>query len=84
MSAWPHGGPKRLWSTDGAGQGYASVSIADGKIYTLGDNLTNHDDKDYLTCFDPPISEREIPGPRARKVSKAREAHQRLMAIVRM
>ncbi len=52
LSEWPKGGPKKLWTTEGAGQGYASVSIADGKIYTLGDGITDRDEKEYLTCFD--------------------------------
>ena len=52
MDSWPKDGPKLLWTTEGAGQGYASVSIADGKVYTLGDGLTENDSKEYLTCFD--------------------------------
>ncbi len=37
----------------GAGRGYASIAIADGKIYTLGDGLSTAKDADeYLTCFD--------------------------------
>lgn len=52
LREWPKDGPRKLWSTEGAGQGYASVSIADGKIYTLGDGLTDRDNKEYLTCFD--------------------------------
>lgn len=52
LDEWPSEGPQLLWTAEGAGQGYASVSIADGKIYTLGDNLTDRDDKEYLTCFD--------------------------------
>ena len=52
MTQWPAEGPKLLWTTEGAGQGYASVSIADGKMYTLGDHLSGGDDNEYLTCFD--------------------------------
>lgn len=54
LTEWPAGGPKLLWQTKGAGRGYASLAIVDGKIYTLGDNLsTAGNDKDeYLTCFD--------------------------------
>lgn len=53
MQSWPEGGPKLLWEAAGAGRGYASVAIADGKVYTLGDGLSTAKDTDeYLTCFD--------------------------------
>ncbi len=53
LQNWPAGGPKLLWEAAGAGRGYASVAIADGKVYTLGDGLSTAKDTDeYLTCFD--------------------------------
>ena len=36
LRAWPAGGPARLWEARGCGQGYGSVSIAGGLIYTMG------------------------------------------------
>lgn len=52
LAAWPEGGPKLAWESSGAGRGYASVAIAGGRIYTLGDGPSTADDKDeYLTCF---------------------------------
>ena len=36
MKQWPQDGPKELWSFDGLGEGFASVSVADGVIYTTG------------------------------------------------
>lgn len=36
MNTWPNGGPELLWSVSGLGEGYASVAIADGLIYTAG------------------------------------------------
>lgn len=52
LQEWPADGPKLLWETAGAGRGYSSLAIADGKIYTLGDALSTAEDKDeYLTCF---------------------------------
>lgn len=38
LKEWPEAGPKLLWSVDGLGDGWASVSIADGLIYTTGKN----------------------------------------------
>ncbi len=36
MQSWPEGGPELLWSVSSLGEGYASVSIADGRLYTTG------------------------------------------------
>jgi len=36
LTEWPAGGPKLLWSYDGLGKGYASVSVANEVIYTTG------------------------------------------------
>ncbi len=36
MQSWPEGGPKMLWSADGLGESYASVSVAGGRLYTTG------------------------------------------------
>ncbi len=52
LSDWPEAGPKLLWRADGAGRGYASASIADGQVYTLGDGSSlASDDDEYLFCF---------------------------------
>ncbi len=37
LQEWPDGGPPLAWKTSGLGAGYSSVSIAGGKIFTLGD-----------------------------------------------
>ena len=37
LTAWPEGGPARLWSTSGLGAGFSSVAISAGKIFTMGD-----------------------------------------------
>jgi outer membrane protein assembly factor BamB len=53
LKEWPRNGPPLLWEAKGAGRGYASVAIAAGRIYTLGDGLSTADDKDeYVSCFD--------------------------------
>lgn len=36
LKSWEASQPKLLWMADGLGEGYASVSIADGRIYTTG------------------------------------------------
>lgn len=35
--AWPEGGPPLVWTAQGLGQGYASVTVANGTIFTAGD-----------------------------------------------
>jgi outer membrane protein assembly factor BamB len=53
LQKWPDGGPPRLWEAKGAGRGYASLAISDGRLYTLGDGLSTADNEDeYLSCFD--------------------------------
>jgi outer membrane protein assembly factor BamB len=53
LKEWPADGPKLIWESEGAGRGYSSLAIADGRIYTLGDGPSTVDDKDeFLTCFD--------------------------------
>jgi outer membrane protein assembly factor BamB len=44
---WPDEGPKLLWTVEGIGEGYSSVSIADGLIYTAG----NLRDKTAITAM---------------------------------
>jgi outer membrane protein assembly factor BamB len=36
LQRWPAEGPPLAWKTSGLGEGYASVAIADGKIFTMG------------------------------------------------
>ena len=45
---WPAEGPLSLWKADGLGQGYSTVSIADGKIYTAG----MIEKEGFLFCLD--------------------------------
>ena len=44
---WPAEGPKRLWKAS-VGIGFSSVSVANGRAYTMG----NAGDKDTVFCFD--------------------------------
>jgi outer membrane protein assembly factor BamB len=36
LSEWPKDGPPLVWKVKGLGRGYASVSIGDGKIFSMG------------------------------------------------
>jgi outer membrane protein assembly factor BamB len=48
LKQWPEDGPKLIWQADGLGEGYASVSVAGGMVYTSG----NKDDKTIVTALD--------------------------------
>ena len=48
LKSWPEGGPDLLWSVSGLGKGYASISIADGLIYTAGSDA----DFTYVFAYD--------------------------------
>ena len=48
LEKWPEGGPCLLWTYEGLGRGFASVSVADGVIYTTG----MIDKKGYLFAID--------------------------------
>ncbi len=37
LKSWPEGGPKLLWEITGLGKGYSSLTIVDGRFYTMGD-----------------------------------------------
>lgn len=52
LQEWPANGPPLLWESQGAGRGYADLTIAGDYIYTLGDAPSVAEDKDeYLLCF---------------------------------
>ncbi len=38
LKDWPKEGPPLAWKAEGLGSGYSSVSVADGKIFTMGDH----------------------------------------------
>lgn len=48
LKQWPTEGPKKLWSFNNAGQGYAGYSIVDGKLFTMG----TRDGGEVLLCLD--------------------------------
>ena len=48
MKQWPVDGPPELWSYEGLGEGFSSVAIADGTVYTCG----MIDRQGYLFAFD--------------------------------
>jgi outer membrane protein assembly factor BamB len=54
LKQWPEGGPPLLWKVLGLGEGIASVSIAGGRIYTLG----YHNMNEYVIALKERTGER--------------------------
>jgi outer membrane protein assembly factor BamB len=53
LSSWPSGGPKLLWKLTGLGRGYSTVSIADGRLLTMGDRKDpNGGESQFVIAFD--------------------------------
>ena len=48
LQSWPQGGPPRLWQASGAGDGFASFSASQGRLYTLG----ARGGTEYVMAFD--------------------------------
>ncbi|MCA8999744.1 MAG: PQQ-like beta-propeller repeat protein [Planctomycetaceae bacterium] len=47
LTEWPAQGPPQLWKSAGLGNGYASVSIANGQLFTMG----RREGTEYLICL---------------------------------
>ncbi len=53
LDQWPEGGPKLLWKLEGLGRGYSTVSIAGGRLYTMGDRPNSQGrDRQYVIAYD--------------------------------
>ena len=48
LKEWPADGPSLVWKASGAGRGYSSFSIANGKLYTMG----LRGDREFVIAFD--------------------------------
>ncbi len=48
LNAWPEAGPSQAWKITGIGEGYSSVAIADGLIFTSGKS----ENQTYVFAFD--------------------------------
>lgn len=50
LKEWPAEGPKLVWTGTGLGTGYSGVSVANDRIYTMGDDA----DSTYLRAIEAP------------------------------
>ncbi len=53
LKEWPGDGPKLLWKLEGLGRGYSTISIADGRLFTMGDRKgPDGDEAQYVMAYD--------------------------------
>ncbi len=53
LKEWPEEGPELLWMIEGLGKGYSTVSIAGGRIFTMGDRATGgEEDEQFVIALD--------------------------------
>jgi outer membrane protein assembly factor BamB len=48
LKQWPEQGPALVWKATGAGGGYSSLSVANGRLYTMG----LRGDREFVIAFD--------------------------------
>ena len=48
LKDWPAGGPPLVWTASGAGNGYSSFAVVNGRLYTLGARAGT----EYVMAFD--------------------------------
>ena len=48
MQEWPEGGPKVVWKAENVGSAYATVSVANGRVFTQG----NVGEEGRIQCYD--------------------------------
>jgi outer membrane protein assembly factor BamB len=54
LKSWPQNGPPLAWQTRGAGEGYSSFAVANGRLYTLG----ARGGTEYVIAFDAATGKR--------------------------
>jgi outer membrane protein assembly factor BamB len=48
LKQWPEGGPKKLWTSEKGGLGFAGFSVVGGTLFTMG----SHDGKEFALALD--------------------------------
>jgi outer membrane protein assembly factor BamB len=68
LKSWPQGGPPLAWQTKGAGEGYSSFAVSQGRLYTLGARA----DTEYVLAFDAASGKRLWEAQHGRRFSNDR------------
>jgi outer membrane protein assembly factor BamB len=48
LKQWPSQGPPLEWKTNGAGQGYSSMAVSEGRLFTMG----ARGEREFIIAFD--------------------------------
>jgi outer membrane protein assembly factor BamB len=54
LDAWPAGGPRQIWQTQGLGRGYSAFAIVQGRIFTQG----QRGDRQFVLALDADTGKR--------------------------
>ena len=68
LRAWPQGGPPLAWKAGGAGEGFSSFAVAQGRLYTLG----ARGEREYVMAFDIATGKRVWEAPNGSRLSNDR------------
>jgi len=68
LKSWPPGGPPLAWQTKGAGEGYSSFAVSQGRLYTLG----ARGETEYVLAFDAASGKRLWEAQHGRRFSNDR------------
>ena len=68
LKQWPDGGPPLAWTATGAGEGYSSFAVANGRLYTLGARGST----EYVIAFDTANGRRLWEVPHGRRFNNDR------------
>jgi outer membrane protein assembly factor BamB len=68
LKAWPAGGPPLAWQAKGAGEGYSSFAVSQGRLITLG----ARGDTEYVIAFDAASGKRLWETPHGRRFNNDR------------
>jgi outer membrane protein assembly factor BamB len=68
LKTWPASGPPLAWQTKGAGDGYSSFAVSQGRLFTLGARA----DTEYVIAFDVASGKRVWETPHGRRFNNDR------------
>jgi outer membrane protein assembly factor BamB len=68
LKAWPAGGPPLAWQATGAAEGYSSMAVSQGRLYTLG----AQNEVEFVIAFDVASGKRLWQTPHGRRYSNNR------------
>ncbi len=57
LRQWPEEGPPLVWKADSAGIGLGAPSVADGKVFVMGNGERQGVEKEWIVCLDEQTGE---------------------------